>query len=56
MAIQTNNRPANLSVQVVVTMINMTPIYQTAKHNGIILDISDVDNVRLYDDTMPQTE
>lgn len=56
MAIQTNDRPANLSVQVVVTMINMTPIYQTAKHNGIILDISDVDNVRLYDDTMPQTE
>lgn len=56
MAIQTNDRPANLSVQVVVTMINMTPIYQTAEHNGIILDISDADNVRLYDDTMPHTE
>ena len=49
MAIQTNNKPANLSVQIVVTMINMTPIYQTAKHNGIILDITDVGDVRLYD-------
>lgn len=50
MAIQTNNKPANLSVQVTVTMINMTPIYQTAKHNGIILDITDVSDVKLYDD------
>ena len=36
-------------MQIVVTMINMTPIYQTAKHNGIILDITDVGDVRLYD-------
>ncbi len=49
MAIQTNNKHANLSVQIVVTMINMTPIYQTAKHNGIILDITDVADVKLYD-------
>ena len=49
MAIQTNNKPANLSVQIVVTMINMTPIYQTAQHNGIILDITDVADVKLYD-------
>lgn len=49
MAIQTNNKPANLSVQVIVTMINMTPIYQTADHNGIILDITDVNAVKLYD-------
>lgn len=49
MAIQTNNKPANLSVQVIVTMINMTPIYQTVKHDGIILDITDTDNVKLYD-------
>lgn len=50
MAIQTNDKPANLSVQVVVTMINMTPIYQTAGHNGIILDITNVNDVKLYDD------
>lgn len=49
MAIQTNNRPANLSVQIAVTMINMTPIYSTGDHNGIILDITDVKNVGLYD-------
>lgn len=54
MAIQTNDKPANLSVQVVVTIINMTPIYQTAEHNGIILDITDVNDVRLYDGTMAE--
>lgn len=49
-AIQTCGNPANLSVKVVVTMINKAPIYSSVKHNGIILDVTDVKNVKLYDD------
>ncbi len=49
MAIQTTANPAGVSVQVAVTMINKAPIYSCVKHNGIILDISDVENVKLYD-------
>lgn len=47
--IQTTGNPANVSVQVAVTMINKAPIYSSVKHNGIILDITDVKNVKLFD-------
>lgn len=51
-AIQTCDNPANLSVQVIVSMINQAPIYSTGKHNGIILDITDVNDVKLYDNVV----
>lgn len=51
-AIQTNKHPANVSVKLNVTIINGAPIYSTADHNGIILDVTDVKDVVLYDDIM----
>lgn len=32
-----------------VSLTHKAPIYSTVKHNGIILDLSDVSNVKLID-------
>lgn len=48
-AIQTTGNPANFSVIYNVSLTHKAPIYSTVKHNGIILDLSDVSNVKLID-------
>lgn len=48
-AIQTGGSFVSVSVQVAVTMINHAPIYSTVKHNGIIIDVTDVKDVKLID-------
>ena len=48
LAVQTCGDPANYSVKFSVTIINRAPIYSTGKLNGIILDITDVEDVKLY--------
>lgn len=53
-AIQTNNKPANISVRLNVTIINGAPIYSTGDHNGIILDVTDVADVKLYEDIVKE--
>lgn len=52
LAIQTTGNPANFSVKYNVSLIHRAPIYSSVKHNGIILDLSDVGNVKLIDNVL----
>lgn len=49
LAIQTTGNPPNLSVKWNVSIRNRIPIYSCVRHDGIILDLSDVSHVQLYD-------
>ena len=51
-AIQTTGNPVDLGVKLRVTFAEGAPIYSTVKHNGIILDITDVSAPRLYEDIL----
>lgn len=51
-AIQTTGNPVDLGVKLRVTFGEGAPIYSTVKHNGIILDLTDVNATKLYKDIL----
>lgn len=52
LAIQTTGNKANFSVKYNVSLKHGAPIYSSVKHNGIILDLSDVKDVKLIDNVV----